>query len=72
MDTADKDKKVATPTLDSVGRARTGASNEFIDVWRKYGTNMQAKACNPATTCRKKCLISFTTDFTKFFTYHGG
>ena len=41
MDTADKDRKVANPLLILWGARGPDRSNEFINVWRKFATNIQ-------------------------------
>jgi haloacetate dehalogenase len=43
MDTADKDRKIATPALILWGARGPERSGEFLDVWRKYAVNVQGE-----------------------------
>jgi haloacetate dehalogenase len=43
MDTADKDRKIATPTLILWGAQGPERNGEFLNVWRKYAANVDGE-----------------------------
>ena len=68
MDTADKDRKIATPTLILWGARGPERSNEFINVWRKYGTDMQGEGLQSGHYMPEEVPDQLYDRFTRFFT----
>jgi haloacetate dehalogenase len=68
MDTVDKDKKVATPTLILWGARGPERSNEFIDVWRKYVPTAQGEGLQSGHYMPEEVPDQLYDRFTRFFT----
>jgi haloacetate dehalogenase len=43
MDTADKDRKITTPTLILWGARGPERTDEFLNVWRKFASNVDGE-----------------------------
>jgi haloacetate dehalogenase len=67
MDAADKDKKIATPTLILWGARGPERSNEFINVWRRYGANMQGQGLPSGHYMPEEIPDLLYEQFTRFF-----
>ena len=68
MDADDKDKKIATPTLILWGARGPERSNEFINVWRRYGTNMRGQGLPSGHYMPEEIPDQLYEQFTRFFT----
>jgi haloacetate dehalogenase len=68
MDTADKDRRIATPMLILWGARGPERSGEFIDIWRKYGTNMQGEGLQSGHYMPEEVPDLLYDRLTKFFT----
>jgi haloacetate dehalogenase len=68
MDTADKDRKIATPTLILWGAEGPERSGTFIDVWRKYGADIRGEGLQSGHYIPEEVPDQLYDRFTKFFT----
>jgi haloacetate dehalogenase len=69
MDSADKDRKITTPLFILWGARGPDRSNEFINVWRKFATNIEGYEGLPCGHYMQEEVPDRVYDhFVKFFT----
>jgi haloacetate dehalogenase len=68
MDTADKDRKIATPTLILWGARGPERSDEFLNVWRKFATNVSGEGLPCGHYMQEEVPDLVYRHFTDFFT----
>src|SRR6195256_1005145 len=67
MDTADKDRKIATPALILWGARGPERSDEFLNVWRKYATNVTGEGLPCGHYMQEEVPDLVHRHFTDFF-----
>jgi haloacetate dehalogenase len=68
MDTADKDRKIATPALILWGARGPERSDEFLNVWRKFATNVSGEGLPCGHYMQEEVPDLVYRHFTDFFT----
>jgi haloacetate dehalogenase len=67
MDTADKDRKIATPALILWGARGPERSDEFLNVWRKYAANVNGEGLPCGHYMQEEVPDLVYRHFTDFF-----
>ena len=68
MDSADKDRKIATPTLILWGAQGPERNGEFLNVWRKFATNVEGEGLPCGHYMQEEVPDRVYKHFTDFFT----
>jgi haloacetate dehalogenase len=68
MDTADKDRKITTPTLILWGAQGPERNGEFLNVWRKYAANVDGEGLPCGHYMQEEVPDRVYKHFTDFFT----
>src|SRR6266700_2683717 len=67
MDTADKDRRIATPTLILWGAQGPERNGEFLNVWRRYATNVDGEGLPCGHYMQEEVPDLVYRHFTDFF-----
>src|SRR5712691_2894828 len=67
MDTADKDRKIATPALILWGARGPDRSDNFLDIWRKYATDIRGEGLPSGHYMQEEVPDRVYQHFTDFF-----
>jgi haloacetate dehalogenase len=67
MDTADKDRKITTPALILWGARGPDRSDNFLDIWRKYATDVRGEGLPSGHYMQEEVPDRLYQHFTEFF-----